>query len=698
MTHHLPSDEALVPPCQAACPINQGVREYLFSIATGSASEAIKKIRETNPLPAICGTICAHHCEEECRRKEVDQALSIRGLKRFAVENGGKVEAKMPPADPEKKVAVVGGGPSGLTAAWDLAAQGCQVTIFERENALGGAVRHFIPLYRLPDEEIDRDTELLKETGIECKTGVELGKDYSIADLKNQGYKAILLALGLPLSRTIPISGIEHSKVLKALPFLWSVKREGFRFEGSPTVVVVGGGNVAMDVARSSVRSGAGKVKVVCLESDEEMPAFDWEIEEAKEEGVEFFTSWGPECVLEDGEQIKGLKIKECTCVFDEQGRFSPEFNEENLADVEGDLIIFSIGQGADLASLKDEIELNDRGNIVFNRDNYATPFDGVFTSGEVAEGPGTAVQAMASGRKAALSMLAYLNGESFSVELMSEDQPVEQLDQQVAEKVKKLDRRELTLVDADKRVTNFEHIEYCYNTTEALDEAKRCLGCLAGADRIDELCANCLTCLRICPYGVPVVNEEGTISIRREQCQACGLCMGICPAVAIEFNSDYIESAASRIEPLVQEIAGKNGNDQPNLLVLSCAYGAYSQPDFIEKYLQNPPSNLRVVRYPCVSKIDSLHILRAFQAGIDGLIVAGCREEENGDCPFYDSSFWGERRVQRARQILEEIGLDPAKVVYGSLTAAEIADFDNFIESAVKEMEGAEAAGSETE
>ncbi len=689
MTHHLPSDEAMLPPCQAACPIHQDIRQYLYSIATGSFHEALKKIREANPLPAICGTICAHHCEDECRRQDVDQALSIRGLKRFAVETGGRVLPEVPSPDSSKKVAVVGGGPSGLTAAWDLAAQGCQVTVFESKEDFGGAVRHYIPLYRLPDEEIDRDIRELKEAGIELKTGVEVGKDVSLADLKQQGYKAILLTTGLPVSRTVPVPGVENQKVMKALPFLYSVKRENFRFEGSPTVVVIGGGNVAMDVARSSARCGAGKVKVTCLECDEEMPAFDWEIEEAKEEGVEFYPAWGPDSVLEEGEDgIQGLRVKKCTAVFDDQGCFSPEFNEENKMDLEGDIIIFSIGQAADLSNLSGELELNERGNIIYDRSNYATSMEGVFTAGEVAEGPGTAVQAMACGRKAALSVMAYLEGHSFTVDSIQEEEAAEKLDSQVAEKVKRIERNELSLVDASKRVTNFEHIEYCFSTNQALDEAKRCLGCLAGANRIDELCANCLTCLRVCPYGVPVINEEGTISIRHEQCQACGLCMGICPAVAIEFSTEYIEQAASQIEPKVKELAGKSSPQEQSVLVLSCAYGDFANPEFIEKYVNSQDYNFRVVRFPCVSKIDSLHILQAFEAGIDSVIVAGCKEEEHGDCPFHDSLFWGEKRVQRARNVLEQLGLPPQKVAFEALSSEQVKEMDTFVKETVKKME----------
>ncbi|HHX59108.1 MAG TPA: FAD-dependent oxidoreductase, partial [Candidatus Moranbacteria bacterium] len=275
------------------------MRDYLFALAMGDFDRALELIKESNPLPSICGTICAHHCEDECRRHDVDQPPSARALKRFAVENSA---VKVPPSGVEPgsagKVAVIGGGPSGLTAAYDLVRQGCAVTVFDREPYMGGAVRHYIPFYRLPDGVIDQDIDEIAEQGVEYKTGMELGRNLSVEQLQKEGYQAVLIALGLPVSHGLKIPGVEGDGILYALDFLKRVKRDNFSFEDSPTVIVVGGGNVAMDVCRSAVRSGAAKVKVVCLECSEEMPAFPWEIEEAAEEGVEFNNSWGPHAII----------------------------------------------------------------------------------------------------------------------------------------------------------------------------------------------------------------------------------------------------------------------------------------------------------------------------------------------------------------------------------------------------------------
>ena len=261
-----------IPPCQAACPIHQDVREYLRLIAAGEFSRSLEVIRKTNPLASVCGTICARQCEEECRRHNIDEPLSIRGLKRAAVEYG-EVSYHVPPANPLKRVAVIGSGPAGLTAAFDLVMQGCKVTVFERELLVGGAPRNFIPFYRLPDETIDRDIDVLQKLGIEFKTGLEFGTDFNVENLKKDGFKAVIIAVGLSASLKLPIPGADHSDVLTALQFLKASKREAFRLEGQE-VIVIGGGNVAIDVARSAVRCGAVRVRLVCLETEEEMPVF----------------------------------------------------------------------------------------------------------------------------------------------------------------------------------------------------------------------------------------------------------------------------------------------------------------------------------------------------------------------------------------------------------------------------------------
>lgn len=676
----MPQAENLLPPCQEACPLQQGVRDYLFAIATGDFNRALEIIKETNPLPSICATICAHHCEDKCRRGDVDSAVSIRGLKRAAVENGQAKTASLSSASPKGKIAVIGGGPSGLTAACDLARQGYTVTVFEKEQMMGGALCHYIPLYRLPDRSIEQDTAEIEAQGVGYRYGMELGRNLTIGRLEEEGYRAVLLALGLPVSRGLNIHGVEGEGVLYALPFLKQVKREGFRFQGRPTVIVIGGGNVAMDVARSAVRCGAGKVKLTCLESAGEMPAFSWEIDEAGEEGVEFYCSWGPSALVREAGKLVGLGTVACTAVFDEAGRFNPQFDHECDSFISGDIVIFSIGQGGDPAPLRGEVEVDEHGRIVFNGRTMATSRPGVFACGELVTGPSTAVQAMASGRLAARAMISYLEGGAFDSATLQKSEALEKLNCEVAGKVTCIERHSIPMISPAERVKHFDQAELGYDLPAALAEARRCLSCAAGAVRIDDLCANCLTCVRICPYGVPVINEQGAVSIRTGQCQACGLCLDICPARAIRFRASCVEDAAGAIEPAVRELMGRRAT-WPAILALSCGYGGFAAPEFTGFRADHAA----LVRFPCVAKIDTLHLLKALSLGVDGILVVGCAEESEGAllCPYRDSEFWAGKRVGHVRKLLKDLGLEEERVILSGLTGPVSAGFGRILNEA---------------
>ncbi len=694
MTHHDKRDldlNSIHPPCQSACPLHQGVRDYLLAIATGDFDRALAVIKETNPLPFVCGTICAHHCEDECRRNDVDKPPSIRGLKRFALENG---KAKvLPPAeapDLKGKVAVIGAGPAGLTAAFDLARRGAEVTVFDREESAGGAVRHYIPLYRLPDAAIDQDIEEIAEQGVEFKYGVELGKDITIEQLEQDGYKSILLALGLPISRGLNIPGVEGDGILYALPFLQAVKREGFKFEGSPTVIVIGGGNVAMDVARSALRAGAAKVKLGCLESDEEMPAYEWEIEEARDEGIEFNTSWGPHAIARENGKVAGLEVVECSCVFDEEGRFNPTLNDENKEVLSGDIIIFAIGQGGDSEPLRSEIEVDERGLVVFNKNKMTTSREGVFSCGEMVTGPGSAVQAMGNGRLAAQAIASYLNGKIFdSARVEFDEKPVlDKLDEKVAGEIEHMERYAIPMISPEERVRHFNQAEIGYDVETAICEARRCLTCAAGAQQDEDLCVHCLTCVRICPYDVPVVNAEGKVEVRNEQCQACGLCLSFCPVYAIKFRAPFVEEAVDAIEPAVEKLlAGRNG--EPSVLAITCSYGAFAMPDFVNKEYKD----LGVVRFPCVGKLDTAHLLKAFEAGADKVVVVGCSESDKFDCQYKDISYWSKRKADHAGDMLEMLGMERECVAYTEIKGEEIDKFEELVAEALTKPEPVEEA-----
>ncbi|HHX74736.1 MAG TPA: FAD-dependent oxidoreductase [Firmicutes bacterium] len=648
------------------------VQEYVRQISLGNYDKAIEAIIAPNPLACVCGMICAHPCEDECRRKEVDEAVSIRALKRFALENGTWPEVKKPEVTRPEKVAIIGGGPAGLAAARDLAEMGFAVTIFERAPEAGGAITNYIPLYRLPLEVIRKDVSRIEALGVEIRTGVELGKDISVDELAKE-YQAIILALGLPTSRSLNIPGADAKDVMLALPFLHAAKYENFTFAPGRKVLVIGGGNVAMDVARSAIRCGAESVQLACLECSKTMPASPWEIAEALEEGVIMNPAWGPKRIhVDDAGNITGMELQEVLSVFDEQKRFNPQYGEE-LKTIDCNVVILAIGQGNDDLSYltASGIELTERGMLKYNRRTMQTTRPGVFAAGEVVFGPGLAVDAMATGQKVAQAVKCYLDNVPFDAEYADRYAVLDQLDPATIEKVKRIDRLAVPLLDEKERVKSNAVVEIGYDERAALCESRRCLDCAAGAECLDEICAVCLTCLRTCPYGVPHIDENGIFTIRNEECQACGLCVGICPARAIRFRNPYAQHALDQLDEAVT-LAQQNG--KPATVVFCCSYGAYAEKAFLDYVNGEKPQNLAIVRVPCVAKVEVENILKAFDLGAEAVLIAGCEQET--ECTYHDVSKWADQRAGRAQEILAELGLEKERVQSLSLTPEQVRNF----------------------
>jgi NADPH-dependent glutamate synthase beta subunit-like oxidoreductase len=406
------------PLCVQACPAGIDIPGYLRFISHDKMDEACKLIIEKAPFPGILGRVCTHPCETACKRGEVNASISICAAKRYAADNAGDLSAWMSDTaeDSGHKVAVIGAGPAGLTAAFYLRKKGHQVTIFEARPKTGGMMRYGIPFYRLPEDVLEKEIDLVLSSGIEVKTNQKLGVDYEIEQLKNDGFEAVFVAVGAQLSRRIELPGSDLEDVCWGVEFLAAVA-EGGDVSVKDKVVVIGGGNVAVDVALTAMRLGAQKVALACLESLEEMPANPWEIEQAREEGVELLVSWGPDKIMGNDGKVSGLELVRCTSVFDDQGNFCPFF-DGNKKTVEADQVILAIGQASETAFCKDFCFLDDEGSlsvesglIAIDKDTQHTEMKGVFAGGDAANGPATVIEAIATGRRGAISIDQYLGG-----------------------------------------------------------------------------------------------------------------------------------------------------------------------------------------------------------------------------------------------------------------------------------------------
>ena len=479
------------PACGSACPTGINVCGYVNLIKKGEFDTALSLIRERNPFPAICGRVCHHPCEQACKRGEVDEPLAIDTLKRFVAdrefESGGQ---KVEPCEitKDKKIAIIGAGPAGLTAAADLVRAGYPVTIFERAAKPGGMMRTGIPNYRLSNDILDVEIKYILDLGVQLKCGVEIGKDISFEQLADD-FDAVLIAVGYQEGRSLPLEGIDLSGVHIGIPYLKEIALGKLTKTGK-NVLVVGGGNVAIDVARSSLRLGAEEVNLVCLESRDEMPAHEWEIEEALEEGVKIHPSFGPKRILGNG-KVTGLEALKVKSVFDAQGRFSPSFIEGSETTFDADTIILAIGQASDLSFLEKtpRIKKARPGVIVTDPLTLQTGTGKVFSAGDIVSGPASVVSAVEQGHRSAESILRLLEGRDLK-EGREEDERGEgqreiKLSQPRSPRVK------ISHTEVRERIKTFDEFTLGISEDEAVAEAERCMACGS--------CSECMECERVC-------------------------------------------------------------------------------------------------------------------------------------------------------------------------------------------------------
>lgn len=636
-----------MPPCRDACPVKTDIQSYVWMIGEGKYAEALDVIRSVNPIASACSLICHHPCEQQCRRCDVDQPVSIRHLKRFALEQATdyrRSKRKAVPKTRGKSIGIIGSGPAGLTAANDLADLGYDVTVYEKNPDLGGMLSSAIPKYRLPREILNEDIDDVISKGVDAKTNFVIGKDMTFDDLKKK-HDAVLIAVGLADSRSLPIEGVKGPGVLLAIPFLFEANYDKPMDIGK-NVLVIGGGNVAVDVARTALRLGAEKVNMVCLENEDEMPAWDWEVEEAEDEGIEILHRWGPKSVRRSGDKVEGLDVIKVASVFDENGRFNPKFDENNKQFIPADSIIITIGQMSNYDFLTgSDVKRDERGLIVWDRATQMSSSRGVFVSGEVVTGPGSAIQAASSGHRAASAIHLYLQGKDVASGLKAAELlKISQLPSDIAEKVTKVSRNEAELLDPMTRCREFVLVEKGYDEITALKEARRCRSCGGGATVNKEKCMACLTCLRVCPYAAPVVTSTSDIS--PDRCQACGLCAPECPGRAISMFGYDIDS----VRKAMPSVVGKPDKSRKEPLIVTLLCSKYALDRSVKL-----PSNVRIVQVHCASRIDTLDIFKAFECGADGVAVVLCDE---GGCKHPGVTKRVTMRVDHARVVMSAAGI----------------------------------------
>ncbi len=601
--------------CQDACPVHTDARGYVRAVAEGQFEEAYLIARGPNPMASICGRVCGAPCEAACRRKDLDEAVSIRALKRFITDRfGWNAEERSPlklirrllgraanhsssrgeelaafraflddQQSPDnvdgEKVAIIGSGPAGLSAAHDLALMGLRPTVYEMEPIPAGMLAVGIPKYRLPNELIEAEVDFIRTLGVEFICNTQVGRDISLSEIRSS-HQATVIAIGLKKSRSVPLPGSEGKGVLGGIEVLRNVALKQ-KVDITGKVVVIGGGNVAYDVARTVVRqtgvdvsrtalraTGVESVHLCSLESLEQLPADDLEILEGDEEGVVRHHSLGPkEILLGDDGWVKGVVFQRCTRVFDEQGRFSPTFDQDDLITIEADRVIWSIGQSAELSLLKgvEDIELTDRGQPRYDAETMRTTAQDVFMAGDITYGPKLLIDAVASGKHVARKVFEFVRGKELVEDVQLVHLEIPDYDREPD--YEKIHRAEIPALSAKDRISDpLAIVETGYDQSSAICEGCRCLDCGVNTIFDSEKCILCGGCADVCPelclelvsldrlVGDDLLQQ--TLSNQAEDlsqfsaivkdetiCIRCGLCAQRCPTGAITMEKFTLKS-----------------------------------------------------------------------------------------------------------------------------------------------------------
>lgn len=505
-------------PCKTACPAHVAVQGYLKLAKEGRYDDALALIKKDNPLPAVCGHVCNRRCEDACTRGTVDEAVAIDEVKRFLAERDLNAETRYIPKKTipslkggfDEKIAIIGAGPAGLSCAYYLALTGYKPTIFEKNEEPGGMLRYGIPSYKLEKDLLAAEIDVIRELGVEIRCGVEIGKDITIEELREQGYKGFYVAIGCQRGRKPGITGENAKGTYAAVDFLREAgAKESFALEGD--VVVVGGGNVAIDAARISSRCVDAKISMFCLEQRENMPASEEEIAEALEEGIELNCGWGPKEVLEEDGKVAGVVFKKCIRVLDEQGRFSPEYDEEQTVTIPCKHVIFSVGQAIEWGNMLDNLDLKRRpnGGALADKLTYQTSEPDIFVGGDVYTGPKFAIDAIAAGREGAISLHRYVH-ENCTLTIGRNRRDFVELDKNnISVDSYDTSKRQIPAkADEKAQAATFRDLSHSLTEEQVKAETSRCLSC--GASVVDpNKCIGCGVCTTKCVFDAIHLHRE---------------------------------------------------------------------------------------------------------------------------------------------------------------------------------------------
>lgn len=733
-------------PCTRACPAGVNVKSYVSLISSGRFHEALNVVRERNPLPGICGRICSHPCEATCSRNEIDAPVAISWLKRFVADyelSHPGIKPKRVKQTRKENIAIIGSGPAGLTAANDLIRIGYGVTIFEALQKPGGMLITGIPSFRLPRDIVKVEIDAIKALGVKIKTNNKIkGKD-AIKNLMKDGFDTVFLAVGAHKGKKLRIPGEDTSRgIINCVDFsnqvnLGTVPKLGKK------VIVIGGGNVAIDTARTALRVGAQEVQLYCLESREEMPAFEHEIEQAEKEGVVVNPSWGPKQILSQNGCVTGVEFRSCISVFDYEGRFNPTYGQETKR-VNAEMVVSAIGQDLDLDFLgKDhKLKLTKRNTFEVDKDTLKTSMLGVFAGGDAVLGASTVINAIAQGHIAARSIHRYLNHESLA-QTIKTGAPEEwefKVDTTLHEKSK---RSAMPMMDIPKRKNNFTEVEFGFDEATAIAEASRCLRCGP--------CSECFICVPECgkevalisgpngreasvfrippvyktldpahsPWEGSLITGKKTVPVRLDAlipfvnetlCRGCGDCVDVCNYNAVKLipktdeisiakiNDDICRACGTCVavcspSAIIPRYFNQGWLDQKlntmdpkkkNVVVFTCQWnGSHIDgsafPDF-----QSKNTNVMFAHFMCSGRLESSFIFRALNQGADGVLVTGC---STGECHYGFGVSQAQKTVETTRKLIHLLGLDSKRFGYSQIQGADPEAFIQAVNGFIKAL-----------